>query len=389
MHAMRCGHCTGSCTGTGTGALHRANRAALQHLVYRSTIGQGASVRQPLLTHPPPSPPLNTHHTTPHQRTPTHSGNEAVAKHMVAVSTNLKLVKEFGIDPENAFGFWDWVGGRYSVCSAVGLLPLTLQYGWDIMSQFLAGANAMDDHFLVGAASVQGGGGGGGRMLCADAVAAALRGDRLGGGLENSRCGAEGAPGQRKQGRPLIVRARTSPSLSVMNHELRNPNPNPQTAPLESNLPVLMGLTSLWNISFLGYPARAILPYCQVRALQLMTTLSIIDACWGCGSTRAVFESSALTSAVICLMDPPLIALGEQTTNRINQPTTTTTATTAATNQPQPIARTRRRCPSWPPTSSRCLWSQTERGSTSTATHCRLRCARGRCFWLVWHWTER
>jgi glucose-6-phosphate isomerase len=104
---------------------------------------------------------------------------------MVAVSTNLKLVKEFGIDPENAFGFWDWVGGRYSVCSAVGILPLALQYGFEVMEQFLSGANAMDDHF--------------------------------------------------------------------------------KETPLESNLPVLMGLLSVWNISFLGYPARAILPYCQVR----------------------------------------------------------------------------------------------------------------------------
>jgi glucose-6-phosphate isomerase len=104
---------------------------------------------------------------------------------MVAVSTNLKLVKEFGIDPENAFGFWDWVGGRYSVCSAVGILPLSLQYGFEVMEQFLSGANAMDDHF--------------------------------------------------------------------------------KETPLESNLPVLMGLLSVWNISFLGYPARAILPYCQVR----------------------------------------------------------------------------------------------------------------------------
>ena len=59
---------------------------------------------------------------------------------MVAVSTNLKLVKEFGIDPENAFAFWDWVGGRYSVCAAVGMLPLSLQYGFDIMEQFLKGA---------------------------------------------------------------------------------------------------------------------------------------------------------------------------------------------------------------------------------------------------------
>jgi glucose-6-phosphate isomerase len=61
---------------------------------------------------------------------------------MVAVSTNLKLVKEFGIDPENAFAFWDWVGGRYSVCSAVGMLPLSLQYGFDIMEQFLTGVHA-------------------------------------------------------------------------------------------------------------------------------------------------------------------------------------------------------------------------------------------------------
>ena len=63
-----------------------------------------------------------------------------MAKHMVAVSTNLKLVKEFGIDPKNAFAFWDWVGGRYSVTSAVGVLPLALQYGWDIVEGFLKGA---------------------------------------------------------------------------------------------------------------------------------------------------------------------------------------------------------------------------------------------------------
>ena len=56
---------------------------------------------------------------------------------MVAVSTNLKLVKAFGIDPANTFAFWDWVGGRYSVCSAVGILPLALQYGFDEMDQFL------------------------------------------------------------------------------------------------------------------------------------------------------------------------------------------------------------------------------------------------------------
>ncbi|CAD7701307.1 unnamed protein product [Ostreobium quekettii] len=110
-------------------------------------------------------------------------GEGAVAKHMVAVSTNVELVKAFGIDPQNIFGFWDWVGGRYSVCSAVGMLPLSLQYGFDIMEQFLLGANDIDNHFA--------------------------------------------------------------------------------TAPFDSNLPVILGLLSVWNVSFLGYPCRAILPYCQ------------------------------------------------------------------------------------------------------------------------------
>uniref|UniRef100_A0A6N2MUQ1 Glucose-6-phosphate isomerase n=1 Tax=Salix viminalis TaxID=40686 RepID=A0A6N2MUQ1_SALVM len=60
-------------------------------------------------------------------------GPSAVAKHMVAISTNLTLVEKFGIDPNNAFAFWDWVGGRYSVCSAVGVLPLSLQYGFTVV----------------------------------------------------------------------------------------------------------------------------------------------------------------------------------------------------------------------------------------------------------------
>ena len=113
-------------------------------------------------------------------------GKEAVARHMVAVSTNLKLVADFGINPANAFAFWDWVGGRYSVCSAVGMLPLALHYGFATMASFLAGAHDMDEHFRV--------------------------------------------------------------------------------APFASNLPVLMGLTSVWNVSFLHCPARAILPYCQALA---------------------------------------------------------------------------------------------------------------------------
>nr|P54235.1 RecName: Full=Glucose-6-phosphate isomerase, cytosolic 1; Short=GPI; AltName: Full=Phosphoglucose isomerase; Short=PGI; AltName: Full=Phosphohexose isomerase; Short=PHI [Clarkia concinna]CAA61570.1 glucose-6-phosphate isomerase [Clarkia concinna subsp. automixa] len=110
-------------------------------------------------------------------------GPSAVAKHMVAVSTNLPLVEKFGIDPNNAFAFWDWVGGRYSVCSAVGVLPLSLQYGFAVVEKFLQGAHSIDQHF--------------------------------------------------------------------------------SSAPFEKNIPVLLGLLSVWNVSFLGYPARAILPYSQ------------------------------------------------------------------------------------------------------------------------------
>ncbi|KAK1287689.1 Glucose-6-phosphate isomerase, cytosolic [Acorus calamus] len=110
-------------------------------------------------------------------------GPKAVAKHMVAVSTNLTLVEKFGIDPNNAFAFWDWVGGRYSVCSAVGVLPLSLQYGFSVVEKFLKGASIIDQHFY--------------------------------------------------------------------------------STPFEKNIPVLLGLLSVWNVSFLGYPARAILPYTQ------------------------------------------------------------------------------------------------------------------------------
>jgi len=77
------------------------------------------------------------------------AGAGAVEKQMVAVSTNRAGVKAFGIDPKNTFGFWDWVGGRYSVCSAVGLVPLTLQFGEDALDDFLAGARAMDEHFFT------------------------------------------------------------------------------------------------------------------------------------------------------------------------------------------------------------------------------------------------
>jgi glucose-6-phosphate isomerase len=71
---------------------------------------------------------------------------DAVSKHFVAVSTNTEAVVEFGIDPANMFGFWDWVGGRYSMGSAVGLSTM-LAIGPDDFRKMLAGFHAMDEHF--------------------------------------------------------------------------------------------------------------------------------------------------------------------------------------------------------------------------------------------------
>ena len=71
---------------------------------------------------------------------------EAIAKHFVAVSTNLELVADFGIDPVNAFGFWSWVGGRFSTDSAVGL-SLILAYGKERFEELLAGFHDMDLYF--------------------------------------------------------------------------------------------------------------------------------------------------------------------------------------------------------------------------------------------------
>src|SRR5438128_5796447 len=70
----------------------------------------------------------------------------AVAKHFAAVSTNAAEVTKFGIDPENMFGFWDWVGGRYSMDSAIGLSTM-LAIGSENFRAMLAGFRAMDEHF--------------------------------------------------------------------------------------------------------------------------------------------------------------------------------------------------------------------------------------------------
>ncbi|UAK34648.1 glucose-6-phosphate isomerase [Nocardia asteroides] len=73
-------------------------------------------------------------------------GEDAVAKHFVAVSTNAERVAKFGIDTENMFGFWDWVGGRYSVDSAIGLSVMAT-IGKERFAEFLAGMHAVDRHF--------------------------------------------------------------------------------------------------------------------------------------------------------------------------------------------------------------------------------------------------
>ncbi|GJF16479.1 glucose-6-phosphate isomerase [Mycolicibacterium cyprinidarum] len=73
-------------------------------------------------------------------------GDAAVSKHFVAVSTNRKLVDDFGINTDNMFGFWDWVGGRYSVDSAIGLSVMAV-IGRERFAEFLAGFHLVDEHF--------------------------------------------------------------------------------------------------------------------------------------------------------------------------------------------------------------------------------------------------
>jgi glucose-6-phosphate isomerase len=110
-------------------------------------------------------------------------GSEAaVPKHFVAVSTATEEVKKFGIDTDNMFSFWDWVGGRYSLWSAIGL-PIALLIGIDRFEEMLAGGHAMDEHF--------------------------------------------------------------------------------RTAPIDKNVPVVLGMLGVWYANFLGAATHAILPYDQ------------------------------------------------------------------------------------------------------------------------------
>ena len=111
-----------------------------------------------------------------------HGGAPAVAAQVVAVSTNHRAMDAFGVAPERRLDVWDWVGGRYSICSAVGLV-LALAIGWRNIAEFLSGAHQLDEHF--------------------------------------------------------------------------------RSAPLDRNLPVLLGLAGIWNRNFLGATNHAVLPYDQ------------------------------------------------------------------------------------------------------------------------------
>ena len=122
-------------------------------------------------------------------------GEAAVADHFAAVSTALDKVAAFGIREDRIFGFWDWVGGRYSLWSAIGL-PVMIAIGADNFEDMLAGAHALDEHF--------------------------------------------------------------------------------RTAPLEQNLPMLLGLVGFWHRVVCGYPARAVIPYDQ-RLARLPAYLQQLD----------------------------------------------------------------------------------------------------------------
>jgi glucose-6-phosphate isomerase len=131
-----------------------------------------------------------------------HLGSETKARqHFVAVTGDAVKAQATGIDDERIFPMWDWVGGRYSVCSAVGVLPLALHYGFDRIRDFLDGAHSIDEHFF-----------------------ATMDSDDWWG----------------------------------------------------ENLPVFMGLLGVWNASFLGYPARAVLPYCEAL-LKLAPHIQQLD----------------------------------------------------------------------------------------------------------------
>lgn len=333
---------------------------------------------------------------------------------MVAVSTNIKLVKEFGIDPDNAFGFWDWVGGRYSVCSAVGILPLSLQYGFDIMqararmNPSVKSAHAEDGQHSAALAGGQGG-------AAAKWASSYAGGWRLAGHgrwelprLPHAACCFNASSRCPWMQAAVIHDFSTLHAWATCDWYLWRSTPSTpcsclpaclQSAPQEflagannmddhfrlqpfhNNLPVLMGLFSVWNVSFMGYPAKAILPYCQVRSRSRQANCALPCTCGRGGG-----------GALHCRCTHRLPA-GRPVGQRV-QPHAQCAGRLCHQQQPgRPprwlcVARPstaysyllltalRRRCPSWRHTSSRWTWSPTARAWTSRAARCPLRPAR-------------
>ena len=165
-----------------------------------------------------------------------------------SASSAIPKAVAFGISADNVFGFWDWVGGRFSVCSAVGVLPLSLQYGFPIVEQFLSGAHDMDT------------------------VRSCISFNQYIHLLNNT------------------VSFETFYLFSQHFFE----------APLRGNLPVLLGLIGIWNSSFLGYNSRAILPCSNSNYIYIFCiTWSILYNClvdWMVQMLRRWFDSQPISS---------------------------------------------------------------------------------------------
>jgi glucose-6-phosphate isomerase len=139
------------------------------------------------------------------------------ARHLCAVTANAERAQAFGVPAERIFRTWDWVGGRYSLCSAVGL-PVALALGMDRFDELRAGARAMDEHFA--------------------------------------------------------------------------------RAPLERNMPVVMGLLDAWNVNFMGFGARAVLPYDErLRLLPAYLQQLEMESC-GKSATRDGLRADHATAPI-------------------------------------------------------------------------------------------
>jgi glucose-6-phosphate isomerase len=154
---------------------------------------------------------------------------DVVRKHMVAVSSisSIEKVEAFGIDTESYFfRFWDWVGGRYSVCSAVGGIPISLLYGFDLFEKFL-------------------------QVCCLFLFTS-------------------------KHQFTYLAFSNVFPTLGFSLQGAHSIDDHFINAPLKNNIPVIMGLLGVWNMSFLGFNSRATMPYAEAL-LKLPAHIQQLD----------------------------------------------------------------------------------------------------------------